>query len=136
MTDYNAKVIAEFRANGGNVPNFGSSLVLVHSVGAKSGQPRINPLMGIPQPDGSWLVAASKAGAPTHPAWYFNLLAHPDASVETPDGTFEVIATELDGDDRDAGWAQFTSRSPGFAAYELKAGDRVIPVIKLSRATA
>jgi deazaflavin-dependent oxidoreductase (nitroreductase family) len=133
MSDYNAKVIAEFRANGGSVPNFGSSLVLLHSIGAKSGEPRINPVMGIAQDDGSWLVAASKAGAPDNPAWYFNLMANPDASVETPSGTFEVTASELDGDEYAGGWKQFTSRSPGFTAYQEKAGDRRIPVIRLAR---
>jgi deazaflavin-dependent oxidoreductase (nitroreductase family) len=134
MTDYNATVIAEFRANGGKVPNFGSSLVLVHSIGAKSGETRINPVMGIAQPDGSWLIAASKAGAPENPAWYYNLRAHPDAAIETPEGTFDVVATELEGDEHTRGWAQFTSRSPGFAAYQEKTGGRVIPVIKLTRA--
>jgi deazaflavin-dependent oxidoreductase (nitroreductase family) len=133
MTHYNATVIAEFRANGGNVPHFGSSLVLVHSIGARSGEPRINPVLGIGQPDGSWLIAASKAGAPSNPAWYFNLMAHPDASVETPEGTFPVHATELDGDEHTEAWAQFTTRSPGFADYQVTAGDRRIPVIKLTR---
>jgi deazaflavin-dependent oxidoreductase (nitroreductase family) len=133
MTDYNASVIAEFRANGGTVPNFGSNLVLVHSLGAKSGEARINPVMAIAQDDGSWLIAASKAGAPTNPAWYYNLKAHPEVSVETPEGTFTVTASELEGDEYTAGWARFTSRSPGFADYQAKAGGRIIPVIKLTR---
>lgn len=133
MTDYNAKVIAEFRANGGTVPNFGSSLVLVHSIGAKSGEPRINPVMGIAQADESWLVAASKAGAPDNPAWYYNLKANPDASVETPDGTFDVTASELEGVEHADGWSQFITRSPGFADYQVKAGERRIPVIRLAR---
>ncbi len=110
--------------------------MLIHSIGAKSGEPRINPVMGIAQPDGTWLVAASKAGAPSNPAWYYNLVANPDASLETPDGTYAVTATELEGDERNEGWSQFTTRSPGFADYEVKAGSRVIPVIKFTRTTA
>ncbi|MGA1838760.1 nitroreductase/quinone reductase family protein [Herbiconiux sp. 11R-BC] len=136
MSDFNQQIIEEFRANGGTVQRFGSSLVLLHTTGAKSGEPRLSPVMGIAQPDGSWLVAASKAGAPSNPAWYANLVAHPEAAIEaaTDDGvaTVEVTAAPLEGEERDAGWAQFVARSPGFADYEAKAGGRVIPVVKLS----
>jgi deazaflavin-dependent oxidoreductase (nitroreductase family) len=133
MSSFNDMVIEEFRANGGTVSRFGSSLVLLHTVGAKSGEPRIHPVMSIAQPDGSWLIAASKAGAPTHPAWYFNLRQNPDATIEVGTETVDVHATEVTDPDYSDAWAQFTTRSPGFADYQVKAGDRRIPVLRLTR---
>ncbi|CAN5337785.1 nitroreductase family deazaflavin-dependent oxidoreductase [soil metagenome] len=134
MSDFNEQIIAEFRANGGHVTTagFGSNLILVHSIGAKSGVERVHPLMGIAQPDGSWFIAASKAGAPEHPAWFANLVKHPDVTIETGTRTVDVTASVLEGEDRDSAWVQFTTRSPGFAEYETKAGDRTIPVVKLT----
>lgn len=137
MTDFNTAIIEEFRANGGRVSahGFGDSLVLVHNTGARSGVERISPLMALRDGD-AWLVAASAAGAPTHPAWYFNLVATPDTTIEVGvDGevrTVPVTATVLKGADRDAAWNRFTSSSPGFAAYEQKAAGRIIPVIRLA----
>lgn len=136
MSDWNTRIIETFRANGGEVPNFGSSLVLMHTIGAKSGEVRIHPVMGIPEGDG-WLVAASKGGAPENPAWFHNLVAHPGIDLEVPDGAggitiVPVRATVLTGAERDAAWARFTSRSPGFAEYE-KRTTRVIPVLHLAR---
>ncbi|QHC57163.1 nitroreductase/quinone reductase family protein [Rathayibacter sp. VKM Ac-2760] len=135
MVDFNEQIIAEFRANGGTVTTagFGRSLVLVHHTGARSGEERIAPLMGLhPSPD-VWLIAASAAGAPKHPAWFHNLEAHPDTEIETPDdGTVPVRARILEGAERDAGWARFTSASDGFKGYEQKT-TRTIPVIELTR---
>lgn len=133
MADWNEKIIQEFRANGGTVTTngFGRALVLVHTVGAKSGQERVNPVANIRQPDGSRLIAASAAGADKHPAWYHNLIAHPDVTIETPDGTEQVHVTELKGAERDAAWGQFTAMSDGFRSYEEKT-DRIIPVLKLT----
>jgi deazaflavin-dependent oxidoreductase (nitroreductase family) len=133
MADWNQQIIEEFRANGGTVTTngFGRRLVLVHNIGAKSGQERINPVANIPQPDGSRLVAASAAGADRHPAWYHNLLAHPQVLIEAPDGEEQVDVTELKGTERDAAWDQFTAMSEGFRSYEEKT-DRVIPVLKLT----
>jgi deazaflavin-dependent oxidoreductase (nitroreductase family) len=138
MSGFNDTIIADFRANNGYVEanGFGDKLVLVHSVGAKSGVERVHPLVALR--DGSaWLIAASKAGAPEHPAWYYNLLANPSTIVEVgaESGVDEVpiVVTELEGDDRDAAWARFTSAMSGFAAYEESAGDRTIPVLKLTR---
>ena len=132
MTGFNDLIIEEFRANNGTVTTagFGDDLVLVHSVGAITGEPRINPLMAI-ETDGSWLIAASAAGAPRHPAWYFNLLKTPDTSIETGTATVDVHATDLAGEERDAAWRLFTDRSPAFAGYEAKAAGRVIPVVRL-----
>lgn len=135
MSSFNEQIVAEFRANNGYVASngFGDSLVIVHSIGARTGIERVTPLMAIVDGD-AWLIAASKAGAPDHPAWYFNLLAHPETVIEVGDATVPVIATELVGEERDAAWARFTSQSSGFAAYEARAGDRVIPVLRLARA--
>ncbi|MDE0546126.1 nitroreductase/quinone reductase family protein [Microbacterium sp. C7(2022)] len=135
MSDWNQQIIEEFRANGGTVTraNFGRDLVLVHHVGAKSGVERVAPLRGIRVDEDTWLVAASKAGAPDNPAWYHNLLAHPDVSVETPDdGTITVHVDELKGQERDAAWARFTAASEGFREYEQRTS-RTIPVLALHR---
>jgi deazaflavin-dependent oxidoreductase (nitroreductase family) len=89
--------------------------------------------MQIPTDDGGWLIAASKAGADDHPAWYHNLLAHPDITVELPgEGEVQVHVEELKGAVRDAAWAKFTARSPGFTSYEART-TRTIPVLKLTR---
>lgn len=138
MSDFNTTIVDEFRANNGTVQTmgFGRSLVLVHSIGAKSGAQRTIPLAGIPVDDG-WLIAASAAGAPTNPAWYYNLLAHPKIEIDYPtaDGidSTTVSAVDLTGAERDAAWQKFVDRSPMFADYQVKAGDRTIPVFLLRR---
>jgi deazaflavin-dependent oxidoreductase (nitroreductase family) len=130
--DWNARIIDEFRANGGSVGNFGRSLVLLHHVGAKSGTDRVSPVMGLRDGDG-WLIAASKAGAPENPAWFHNLIAHPDVEIETPDdGTVAVRADVLHGAERDQAWARFTAASDGFRQYEQRTS-RIIPVVRLTR---
>lgn len=133
--DWNANIVEEFRANGGDVTTggFGRHLVLLHHTGAKSGTQRVTPLMGLRTDDDTWLIAASKKGAPDNPDWYHNLKAHPDVVIETPDdGTVEVRADILRGTARDDGWARFTTASPGFRDYEART-PRVIPVIALRR---
>jgi deazaflavin-dependent oxidoreductase (nitroreductase family) len=87
--------------------------------------------MNIREEDGSRLIAASAAGADKHPAWYHNLLAHPDVTIETPEGTEEVHVTDLQGAERDAAWERFKQTSDGFRAYEAKTS-RVIPVLRLT----
>ncbi|MEI5673941.1 MULTISPECIES: nitroreductase family deazaflavin-dependent oxidoreductase [unclassified Nocardioides] len=132
MSDFNDQVIAEFRANHGKVGgNFeGAPLLLLHSTGAKSGEERVSPMMYLP--DGErYLVFASKAGAPTNPAWYHNLIAHPDATIEVGDDTIAVRAEELPRAERDAKYAEQAALYPGFADYEAKT-DRVIPVLALT----
>ncbi|MCK0116721.1 nitroreductase family deazaflavin-dependent oxidoreductase [Isoptericola sp. S6320L] len=135
MSDWNQQIIEEFRRHGGTVTTmgFGRRLVLLHSRGARSGAERVNPLAAIRESDDAWLVAASAGGADRHPAWYRNVLAHPDVEIETPDdGTVAVHATDLAGAERDAGWARFTEMSEGFARYEAKTS-RTIPVVRLTR---
>lgn len=137
MSDFNETVLAEFHERNGVVTDaapFGDALVVMHTIGAKSGAERLNPVMGLPDGDG-WLVAASKAGAPDDPAWYHNLLAHPEITLETGDGTtlrtVEVRASDLEGAERDAAWERFKQASPGFGEYEAKTS-RTIPVLRLT----
>ena len=135
MSDWNQQIIDEFRTNGGDVTTngFGKGLVLLHHRGARTGTERVSPLAGIRVDPDTWLTAASKGGAPDNPAWYHNLLAHPDVEIETPDdGTVPVHATQLVGDERDAAWALFTARSEGFRSYEQRT-TRTIPVLQLTR---
>jgi deazaflavin-dependent oxidoreductase (nitroreductase family) len=132
---WNDSVIAEFRANGGEVTlgGFGKNLVLVHSLGATSGAERITPVLGRRSGE-DWVVAASNAGAPKHPAWFHNLIAHPDTTIETADsGTVEVAASELTGAEYDTEWAGFVGQSQAFAEYQEKAGSRKIPLVRLRR---
>ena len=133
MSDFNDAVIAEFRENHGKVGgNFeGAPLLLLHSVGAKSGQTRVSPMMYLPDGD-RFLVFASKAGAPDNPDWYHNLKANPDATIEVGDETVDVRAEELPRAERDEKYAEQAALFPGFADYEKKT-DRVIPVLALTR---
>jgi deazaflavin-dependent oxidoreductase (nitroreductase family) len=132
--DWNSKIIAEFRANEGKVGgNFeGAPLLLLHTVGAKSGQPRVTPMMYQDIGDGV-AVFASKAGAPTHPDWYYNLRANPRVSAEIGTGTAEFAAREAEGAERDRIWEAQKRAYPGFADYERKT-TRQIPVIILEPA--
>jgi deazaflavin-dependent oxidoreductase (nitroreductase family) len=129
--DWNTRVIDEFRANGGKVSAFpDGNLLLLHHTGAKSGQERVSPLAYLPV-DGGYAIFASKAGAPENPAWYHNLLAHPDTSVEVGTETVPVIARVAEPAERDVIWDRQKERAPHFAQYEQKAAPRKIPVIVL-----
>lgn len=133
-TDFNAKVIDEFRANEGRVggPFEQMPLLLLHHTGARSGQSRINPVAYLK--DGErYAIIASKGGAPSHPAWYHNLKAHPQASIEVGTHTLEVTASEATGAERDRLYEAQAQRFPQFAEYESKT-ERKIPVIVLTPA--
>ena len=134
MNDFNAQIINEFRANDGAVGgNFeGAPLLLLHSTGAKSGEERVHPIVYQAVGD-DYAVFASKAGAPSHPAWFHNLVANPSASIEVGADTVPVTATVLEGDARATVWERQKELMPGFADYE-KATDRVIPVVLLTPA--
>ena len=137
--DWNAKTIAEFRANEGKVggPFEGAPVVLVHHRGRKSGREYVSPVMYLPhdtEPDIIYLFA-TKGGAPTNPDWYRNLAAAGDGSVERGIEAYRVIVRELTGADRDRVYAEQARRYPGFAGYERQtAGVRTIPVLELRRA--
>lgn len=128
--NYNQMVIEQFRTNGGNVPGR-SNLLLLTTIGAKSGQPRIAPLAY--STDGDRLVIiGSKGGAPTHPDWYHNLLANPVATVEMGGAQFQARATVVEGQERERLFAQHVALMPGFAEYQEKT-TRQLPVIVLER---
>jgi deazaflavin-dependent oxidoreductase (nitroreductase family) len=133
--DFNAGTIAEFRANHGRVGGAfeGAPLLLLHTVGARTGNARVNPMMYL-YDNGRYLVFASKAGADVHPDWYHNLLANPETTIEVDDRTLEVHATEIHGAERDRLFGHQASRYPGFAGYQQKT-NRVIPVIALTPTT-
>lgn len=136
MDDWNTKVIAEFRENGGKVggPFEGAPMVLVHHTGAKSGTERVTPLMYRPDEGGRIVIFASKAGAPDNPDWFHNLVANPETTIEVGEETgVAVRATVLEGDERDRIWEAQKSEVPQFAEYEKTAGGRQIPVIALDR---
>ena len=133
MTDFNAQIIEDFRANKGYVgaPFNSDQLVLLHHVGAKSGVERIAPLMSFPDDEG-WVIVASKGGAPSNPAWYHNLIAHPETTVEFGTETYEVTASVLSAEERAPLWAGITASNPGFAGYEAKT-ERTIPLVRLTK---
>lgn len=137
MSDWNAGIIKEFHAKAGKgVGPFGDRLLLLMTVGARTGKEHITPLMYHRDGD-EYVIVASKAGAPDHPAWYWNLKANPMAKVEvgTADGTetFEVRAREVTGEERDRIYAERVAIAPGFGEYEQKTS-RKIPVLLLERA--
>ncbi len=133
MLDYNRAVIEEFRANGGKVggPFEGAPVLLLSTTGAKSGERRTTPVVYLP--DGERMVVfASKAGAPSNPAWYHNLLANPSATVEVGTETVEVRARVTAGEERETLFSRQVKRFPTFAEYAEKT-TRQIPVVVLER---
>jgi deazaflavin-dependent oxidoreductase (nitroreductase family) len=134
VSDWNSKIIEEFRANGGKVggPFEGAPLLLLHTTGAKSGQQRVNPVM-YQQVPGGYAVFASKGGAPVNPDWYHNLLAHPDVQAEIGTRTVDLVARVAESEERERIWAAQKAANPGFGDYERKTS-RQIPVIVLEPA--
>jgi deazaflavin-dependent oxidoreductase (nitroreductase family) len=125
------KIIEEFRANGGRVGGRfeGAPLALLTTVGARTGRRRTTPVAYLRDGD-RVIVFATNAGAPAHPAWYHNLVAHPEVTVEIGTETHTATARPLEGEERDRLYARQAGLSPAFAAYEA-ATERVIPVIAL-----
>ncbi len=130
--DFNARIIEEFRANEGRVggPFDGGTLLLLHHVGARTGTPRVNPLMYNRDGD-RYVIFASKAGAPNNPGWYYNLMADPNTTIEVGTDTIDVVASEATGDERDRLYSAQVELSPQFAEYQAKT-DRAIPVVVLT----
>jgi len=133
MNDFNRAIIDEFRANGGEVggPFEGASMLLLTTTGAKSGERRTTPVVYLP--DGERMVIfASKAGAPTNPAWYHNLLANPTVTVEVGSETLEANAVVTEGEEREQLFDRQAAIHPQFTEYAQKTTRR-IPVIALER---
>lgn len=133
MSDWNQKIIEEFRANDGKVggPFAGATLLLLHTTGAKSGQERINPLVTF-KDDGRLVVVASKGGAPTNPDWYYNVVANPEVSVEYGTEQFQARAAVTEEPQRTELYEKMEDTFASFSDYKKSAG-RVIPVVTLTR---
>ena len=134
LNDFNTAIVEEFRANGGVVggPFEGGTLLLLHTVGAKSGQPRLSPLAYLTV-DQKMLIVGSYAGAPKAPAWVHNLRANPRAHIEVGTDAYDVDVRELPDDDRAATYARIIDVAPVFAEYQAKTS-RAIPLFELTRA--
>lgn len=134
--DWNQKIIGEFRENGGKVggPFEGAPLLLLHHVGAKSGTPRVSPLV-YQAVDGSYAIFASNAGRDRHPSWYYNLLAQPRTEVEVGTKQLRAVARVADEKERTKIWGRQKQASPQFAEYEAGTA-RQIPVVVLEPETS
>jgi deazaflavin-dependent oxidoreductase (nitroreductase family) len=130
---WNQQVIEEFRENEGRVGGRfeGAPLLLLHHTGAKTGNAYVNPLM-YQQVDGNWAIFASKGGHTEAPAWYGNLIAHPETQIEVGTETIDVTARDTAGEERDRIWEAQKRNYPQFAEYD-KTANRTIPVVVLER---
>jgi deazaflavin-dependent oxidoreductase (nitroreductase family) len=135
VNDWNRRIIEEFRANGGKVggPFAGAPLLLLHTVGARSGRERINPMMYRDLGKGQVAVFATRAGDPANPDWYHNVVAHPHVTAEIGAETRAFSARIAAGDERESIWIPQKRANPGFAAYEAMT-TREIPVVILDPA--
>jgi deazaflavin-dependent oxidoreductase (nitroreductase family) len=131
-TEYNAKIIAEFRASQGRVGGTWEDipLLLLHHKGAKSAVSRVNPVAYLPD-DPRYFIWAANGGAPKHPAWYRNLKAHPVTRIEVGGETIDVVAEEAAGDERERLFAKATEHYPQLADAANKTA-RVIPMVVLT----
>jgi deazaflavin-dependent oxidoreductase (nitroreductase family) len=127
----NRMMIKRFRRKGGG-RSMGMDMLVLTTIGARSGQRRETLLGSFPDGDGAWLIVASAAGNASNPAWYHNIAAHPgDVEVEVSGRKIKVSATQLSGADRDEAWRKIIAAQPRYAGYATKT-DRVIPVIRLA----
>src|SRR3984893_16366917 len=133
-SDFNTKMIEEFRANGGRVggPWAGTTLILIHHIGARSGTERVTPLGCSDQGDGRFAIVASNGGSPAHRHWYHTLKANPTIKVEVGTQTFTVLAEELDGTARASLWPKLVAQYPSIGEYQART-TRQIPVFMLTR---
>ncbi len=133
VNNWNKAIIDEFRTNAGKVggPFAGRTLLLLHTIGAKSGQERVNPVAYVKDGDRLTIIA-SKGGAPTNPDWYYNLLAHPLVTVEVGTEQFQARAEVVPEPERTQLYDKMVDMLPGFAEYRKKT-TRKIPVIRLTR---
>jgi deazaflavin-dependent oxidoreductase (nitroreductase family) len=133
VSDWNTKIIEEFRANEGRVGGRfeGGTMLLIHHQGAKSGTERVNPVAYLPDGD-RMVIVASNGGAPKNPDWYHNLKTNPRTTAEVGTETVTVDAAELAGDDYADTWARVVAAMPGFGEYQKQTARR-IPLIGLTR---
>jgi len=133
VNDWNRQIIEEFRANQGQVGGqfAGAPVLLLHTTGARSGIERVNPMMYLDLDEHRY-VFASKAGADSHPDWFYNLRAHPVVSVEVGEEVYDASAVVLSEPDRTRIYAVQSDRYPGFGEYQ-QSTSRVIPVVELVR---
>ena len=134
LDDFNRGIVEEFRANGGKVggPFKGATLLLLQTVGAKSGKPRLSPLAYLTV-YGKMLIVGSYAGAPKHPAWVHTLRANPRAHIEVGTDAYDVAVRELPAVERDMTYPKLTELAPVFAEYQANT-TRAIPLFELTRA--
>jgi deazaflavin-dependent oxidoreductase (nitroreductase family) len=130
--DFNAKIVEEYRANGGKLGGMftGSDLLLLHHIGVKTGAGRVSPLT-YQMVGESYAVFASRAGSPANPEWFRNVVASPETTIEIGMETVPVTARVAEPNERDVIWDRQKKRVPRFAEYERKAAPRKIPVIVL-----
>ena len=131
---YNTKIVEEFRANKVRVGGSwaGTTLILIHHIGARSGTERVTPLGCSLQGDGRFAIVASNGGSPAHPDWYYNLKANPRITVEVGTQTFTVLAQELDGTVRAELWPKLVAEYPTVGEHQAKTA-RQFPVFLLTR---
>ncbi len=110
----------------------GKPIIVLTTLGAKSGKLRKTALMRV-EHDGAYAVVASRGGAPTHPQWYWNLVAHPQVELQDGDAKHDYVAREVSGDERAVWWERAVAAWPDYANYQEKT-DRIIPVFVLERA--
>lgn len=133
IRDVNRRVIEQFRAGGEIDGMHRNRIVLLTTIGARTGQRRTTPMM-FHRDGGRLLVVASDVGAPKHPDWYRNLVADPRVTVEIGDETYSAMAATLEGADRARAWAMLKQSYPFFADHEAST-ERIIPVVALTRIT-
>jgi deazaflavin-dependent oxidoreductase (nitroreductase family) len=133
LDDFNRGIVEEFRANDGKVggPFEGGNLLLLHTTGAKSGQPRLSPLAYLTIDD-KMLIVGSYAGAPKNPAWVHNIRANHQAHIEVGTESYDVDVRELPDDERDAAYPKVIEIAPVFAEYQANT-TRSIPLFELTR---
>lgn len=133
IRSFNEQVIEEFRANEGRVAGFSARapVMLVHHIGAKSGDEHVTPVGCFPRGDGRYVIVASNGGSPTHPDWYYNLKAHPRIDVEVGTQTFTTLADELDDVARAELWPELIADAPDLGKHATRTTRR-FPVFMLT----
>lgn len=135
--EFTRNLIADMRTHGGvptSGPMEGRKILILNTIGAKTGEPR-TAVVGYRNEGDQWVIAGTKSGAPTDPAWVHNLEVEPKVTIEVNNEAVPVLATVLrDGPERDRLWDAHVEEMPGFGEYTAKT-DRVFPMILLERAS-